>query len=871
MKRFLKRFFLFLLLSVIGLLILSFAVAALFEQQIGDRVIRSLNQRLKTELTVGSMDMTVLESFPALSADLKNIQLPGTDGQVLLEAETLSFRFSLLSILRARYRVKSIKLSNGAIAIHLDKNGQPNYLVFDTDTTRQDIPDGDGPGVNLEQALLSNVDLLYSDEQTQQFLNMRIDEARFSGNLSSRHFDLQSNAQLVSRFYEANQTRYLVGTPLTYDAIIQVDLDEKLYQIEHLEATVDGNTFQISGVSEDSEKGVYYDLLVSSQQGSVAGVLQLLPEAYGRSLGEFSSTGSFSFEATVKGLMSEQEQPAVQAVLDLKNGQLSHPAMQGDFKKVSFRASFQNGDRGSRDSSVLKVDEFTGYFNRQLTEMQLTLSNLDDPEIDFTLNGSLPVGAVYGLLGSPSISDGSGELDIENLRINGKYQDMVRTARIGRVQAMGRLTFDDAALTINGERMIFDRGTLDLNGNQLKAEGIKLEGADSDLELSGNAFNLLPVLFADSTNSQRAFLEFQANLTSQKMDIGKLLTTLSLKVAEQDTLQTQSAQIDSVREATITKQQKLTTLLKGKFQTRIENYTYDQIQGSQFVGQLDFFTNQIAIKGRTEIMSGTIDVDGRLYFLRQPSLEAKLTGRGLNIRQLFAQTNNFGQQVLTSENLSGQLGTQTMVYAFWDNQGNFQPEQLRVLSAIGIEAGNLRNFELMERFSTFVNIKDLQNIQFTRLENFLEISNNRIYLPAMFIQSNALNLTVSGEHDFRNQFEYNLQVNAGQVLINRFKSHDPALRPVAAKKKGFFNLYYRVYGNLEDYAFESAKRQVQDDFSRSQYRKREIQRTLEGLFGTLDVIQSVSEMEENNLPEETEYMDFDVETDTVRDTTGGPQ
>ncbi|MCB9297923.1 MAG: hypothetical protein H6559_33085 [Lewinellaceae bacterium] len=81
------------------------------------------------------------------------------------------------------------------------------------------------------------------------------------------------------------------------------------------------------------------------------------------------------------------------------------------------------------------------------------------------------------------------------------------------------------------------------------------------------------------------------------------------------------------------------------------------------------------------------------------------------------------------------------------------------------EDGELRDFGMLESFSTFVKIKDLEQIRFVDMQNFLEIRKQRLYLPAMFIRSNALNMTISGEHTFNNEIEYNIKVNAGQVLV----------------------------------------------------------------------------------------------------------
>ena len=90
--------------------------------------------------------------------------------------------------------------------------------------------------------------------------------------------------------------------------------------------------------------------------------------------------------------------------------------------------------------------------------------------------------------------------------------DMINPSRIHRVKSSGTLEFDDAELTINGEALVLDRGTLELRDNELKIEELKLEGAGSEIIFGGYASNFLPVLLADSINSKDAKLRFKATL-----------------------------------------------------------------------------------------------------------------------------------------------------------------------------------------------------------------------------------------------------------------------------------------------------------------------------------------------------------------------
>jgi hypothetical protein len=100
----------------------------------------------------------------------------------------------------------------------------------------------------------------------------------------------------------------------------------------------------------------------------------------------------------------------------------------------------------------------------------------------------------------------------------------------------------------------------------------------------------------------------------------------------------------------------------------------------------------------------------------------------------------------------------------------------------------------------------------------------------MFVQSNALNLTLSGEHAFNNAIDYNIKVNAGQVLTNKLKRHNPRLAPKPARKKGFFNLYYAVKGTTDNPTYKTAKRQVKSDLESSEYQRAAIKQKLDQAF-----------------------------------------
>jgi hypothetical protein len=353
-------------------------------------------------------------------------------------------------------------------------------------------------------------------------------------------------------------------------------------------------------------------------------------------------------------------------------------------------------------------------------------------------------------------------------------------------------------------------------------------------------------------------------LNAKSLDIDRLLAVTDLGTVEEAKIEAvvEAEVVDSIKIAQIQKREKITNFLKGKFKANIEQYNYGNVEGKDFIGNLEFDNNELIIDGKTDAMDGALDLDGRMFFEDEPHLKLKLSCDEINVSEFFRQTDNFGQDVLTNENLKGDLNAKILIEAFWDEKGVFLDDKLKVLAGIGIAEGELKNFEMLENFSTFVNIKDIKNVKFTNMQNFLEVRKRRLHIPAMFIQSNALNLTISGEHSFDQEIQYNIKVNAGQVVVNKFKRHDPSLSPKKARRKGWFNLYYAILGTIDEFNIKSAKRRVKSDFELSEFRKKEIQEELEKEFGYIALVEEPAEWKEipeygdGNLEDDPEYIDW---------------
>lgn len=822
MKKILIWFLIFFFIIVLA----SVAIAFFFEKQIGDQLISAINSQLVEDIQVETFELSLLKGFPNVSASLNGVEIPDNKGKLLLEAESMSFDIGLIGLLTSNLDIGSVLIENGALFVDIGRRGRVNYMI--SKSAEESSTDMDF-SLSLKEAILKNMELIYANRQTKQVVNMLLQDAIFSGEFNSDQFSLTSTATIESQFVESEGERYLTGQPIGYDATIYVDLNNSLYEFQDVILRLDDNEFDVKGTMQQLRTATDFDLTIHTKDGNLASVIQLLPEDY-QYLEGFSSRGNFNFDILVNGKLNEQEQPAVQFNFGLEDGSIQHSELGSSIKDVSFAASFKKGTSPTGKDAVFEIQNFKGYFNRELIESKVRVTNLDNPRIQMDLDGTLPVESILPLLGYSSITDGDGEIEFRNVRIDGKYSDMIRTSRIHRVNLAGIIELDDAEVTINKETLVFDRGTISLQDNQIQIDQVEMEGADSDLVFEGYFHNVLPVLLADSINSKEAELRFSANLTADHLDLDRLLIATELKLDEELTAKGDIA-VDSLKAEKTEQRAFITNFLNGTFQAEIGSFNYNKVEGESFEGKLTFKNNEMSIVGEVGAMEGIIDLDGTVQFEERPKLKAKVICNNIDAKEFFRQMEDFGQEVLSYKHLEGTLSTKMVVDAKWDKEGNFDYDKLRVLADVSVKDGALNNFGMLEEFSSYVKIRDLQRIRFVDMRNWFEIKNQTLFIPVMLIQTNAMNMLLSGEHTFENAFDYSLKINAGQVLFTKFKKHNPDLNPQPAKTNGLFNLHFNAYGNFDDYAVKTNKRKVKQAFKMSEYRKNSIKAAIDKEFG----------------------------------------
>ena len=270
----------------------------------------------------------------------------------------------------------------------------------------------------------------------------------------------------------------------------------------------------------------------------------------------------------------------------------------------------------------------------------------------------------------------------------------------------------------------------------------------------------------------------------------------------------------------------------GKLNVDLDQFTWNKATVDDLKGNIISHDNQLDFTLDGKLCEGQVETKGTVSGLNQrPVSNASWKVTGIEMKQLLESFSNFDQTFITSDNLKGKANIWAESTIPFDESWNMITDKVMVRSALDIRDGQLKDMKTLEDFGTYVHLDDLRDIRFNQLRNYMKIENGTVYLPVMFIQSSALNLSISGEHTFDQRILYYLKLNAGQVAATKLKKNDVKRDFKKASKSGWINMYFVLNGSVSDVKYQQERSYVISGFESSSALKESLRNYLVDKFG----------------------------------------
>lgn len=756
MKIAFKLFKLFAIFILTVSLIL-FAAARLMQDKVADIILKSLNQNISTKLHIGNFRLSFLSKFPKASLELRDVLVhsspdfnsgafKGLNTDTLLAARNVSMEFRFTDILRGNYNIERIRARGGKMNIYTDSEGKVNYNV----SSGSKKPGADNLTINLEKVYLADIRSYYNNLGSRLIINGVVTKGMVKSKIHGGNIDFSADGEVQIDSLQLYSTR--IRRKIITDVVIDLQKTKKGISFKKGNLHIDNYDIVIDGfISSDD----VYDLKITGHNIDISKISNHLPDEYITMLSEYNLRGNLSFDSRIRGLMTHTTNPHAEVIFRLDKGQITYGKSDLAINNISFDGLYSNGSKNRPETGSLKIKDFTAKLGSADYSGSLSISGFNDPLAELNLKGKVIPAEIREFFDLKKVSKAGGSIEAD-LKLSGNVdlKKKLNLSDITDLKTEGNIVFNSFSIGLNHDSLL----VTDVNGsallnNTIITKNLRFLYKGQRISVDGEFRNLLQWL--EGRNVQM--------VAAANVSFGRLIPEAFFSSSRT------SATAGSGKTAF-----KLPDDLVLDINFRIDSLAYKTFSSSKISGTLNYKPKLLTFKSfNMKALKGTISGNGFILQNNNKSVLSKgiFNVSNADVNMAFTSFQNFGQNFLKAENIAGSLSGSFSLLLPLDSLLNPQVNSLAAEGKYTLVNGALINFEPVKELSSYIEVSELENIHFEKLENDFFIRSYYVYIPQMEVRSSAVDLSVNGKHSFDNDYEYHVKVLLSEILSRQRKKN----------------------------------------------------------------------------------------------------
>lgn len=761
-----------------------------FEERIVQFTLNQLNQKLTIPVKVKEVKVSLIRNFPFAGVTLKNVQIKDGSTEIpdnvelgLLSVDEVVLKMKLTGIFTNNYRIERLLLKDGWINIFFDHNGTGNFEIFKSSEGQKD-----SWMLELEKLQIRNVNLSYIDPKTGWVSKNYIEKGELEGSFYDGNIFLETTLRGGWGELRQGAFQYVRNEQFRIETIFQIDPEEVV--IENGFIDVGGAKLSVNGTI-GRVVGSLVQLSVTGEEMSTNKLVQLLLQ-YNYSLPKKTKTkGNIAFDLEVKG-ESKMEKP-FNIALNFSSKELGIFVPQKPSLWVkNISGTFSNGEQGKPESSSFTINQFTIKTLQSSLEGTLRVKNVNTPLYHLK---------VHHYLSIPNLRAWDIELPLTGGSATGSVEVM------GVLQNLEHITWN----SFENSKFIASTSIDDVDfekvGRIPELQGINGELSISSKELSKG--NLKGMLHGSNFEAEIKV----AKASSILFNNGKAHIETSIII---DSLNTNWLMAPKVVESNtngVSAWSRIDAISGEVFIVEFvhEDFTAKPLTSGFTLKEDELIARNFSAWACEGVLSG--NMKSNLQQQGSFDLHTHVNMNKINVSALFQSFNNFNQNTIGAENISGELHGELSLKAQFPN-GKIDLKTLEATSNLTLRDGKLKDVKQLESLSTYIDVSELKNIGFSTLSNSITIADQTVIIPKMEISSSAINLMALGQHKFNGDYTYQTQINLSELLYKKVLAHNQEFGNVESMDGGG-KVYLKIVGDSTTFKVSYDKTMAREGFRES--------------------------------------------------------
>lgn len=766
--QFIYKSVLILFLFIITVLL----AAGLYVYQHRDQITAKAFQAVMTKMTYPAqakkVQISLWKGFPQLSLLLNQVtvQDPSSHQKNILVANQINCAFNLIHLMRGKYIIDHVIIEQGTLNLSTRKELPSNM------TRTASLPQ---LPLTCKKLMLKNITLLYAKSGKQPFtLQTHIRNAEASMNISQSKISMQVVGQVIIQQLTYQHLQYQTNTPFSIHGQLNYDFASQLLILTSGSIKQPAYTLQVQGSWCVQGPTPLADLQISTQQIDIEQVMPWLPPALSKQITPYQPQGKLACQAQWK----EQDQSTLQINFRYQEGSIQ---LKGTKERLQIARLV--------GALLLPIGPTVNVGNLQITECMATIGsselqgsfsimNFQQPHLQAHTFLKLDLPTLAQAFSYTTLTHLTGELT-GNMDFQVGLEELRHpTSHPSPLLLVGSLKTKNVAFNYKQTKFQL-RDTTTLFNQDGSWSIPELVG-----QLDGKTFVLTGQLNQGSALllPEKRPIHFRAKLYTDYLALDKLLAK------EKPSFKTEPGMDFTI-----------SPRISGELTCDVDELVYKNFHGKKLRGKLQI-NNQLlravdlacGFGGGNMRLAGTLNTKSSYL-----EIATKASLQNVQLATLFYTFENFNQHFLIDKHLGGELSSDITVSMRADKKLNVDTSSIHADMSVKLQHGVLKNFEPLQRLSSYVSEKDLHCLHFSNLKNNIHIQDQTIYIPSMEVHTSITSIQLSGTHTFNGKIDYDLVIPLQQADPKEIQQKFTEIDETAL---GGLNLYLKLEGNVKDYA-----------------------------------------------------------------------
>ncbi len=753
MKKFLKIFGIFLLILVIALIAAPF----LFKDSIEKIVKRTINENLNATVAWESLDLSLFKSFPDAALTIHDFSVINNapfKGDTLASGKVLKLDMGVTQLFNKEdeaIKIDALYLEEALINIKVDKNKNANYDIAiksdDVDKAAGEKTDTGGFRFDLKNYELKDSRINYLDESTETYLTLSDFNHTGQGDFSLATSELDTETAAIVT-YKMGDVAYLNNNRVTLDALFLMDLENQKYTFKENEAKINQLPLTLDGFVQINETNSELDLAIKTPSSDFKNFLAVIPEVYVKNLDGVTTTGNFSVNGTLKGIVDDTHIPKMDIKIRSDNASFKYPDLPKAVENITISADLINRTGRAPDTFIMlngvafKIDD--ELFTSSGSIKNLTTNML----IDLSLKGTLNLANIEKVLPIELNQDLSGVFFAD---ARTKFDmNAIDTEQYQRIQTIGEasltnFTYNDP--DFNNPIQI-DAASVNMKAGNIRLTALKAKSGATDIDATGQIANLIPFLMSKQD------LKGTFNVNSKVFNVNDFMTSETPSNGNSG---------KSAANSEVVKGAKIPDFLDARLNFTADKVIYDNLELKQTKGSVVIKDETAALENVTsQLLGGDIAFGGNVNTKSStPTFAMDLDLSKIDITKSIENLKILEFLAPIMKNLEGILSTKLKL------NGNLNSDMTPDLKSLSGDAlANIISAEfsgskspLLSKLDEKLNFIKLEDVSLKDVTTALTFKDGGIQVAPFDFDVEGIKVTASGGHKFDKTMDYNLSLD----------------------------------------------------------------------------------------------------------------